>query len=122
MLRKFGYGFIVWVVPFVSSIPLLGLMESDPVYFKTLMIVIGGLTGAVCVALYFMKVEKDYLKEGVWLGIVWLAVNWLLDFIVLLPLNKMPHLQYFREIGLRYLMMPAMSIPVGYILGKKIKV
>ena len=121
MLKKIGYGCIVWVIPFISAIPLMGLMESDPIFFKTLMIVIGGIIGAVCVVLYFNKVEKDYLKEGIWLGIVWLVVNWLLDFALLLPLSKMPYLQYFKEIGLRYLFMPAMTVPVGYILSKKLK-
>ncbi|MFH1387223.1 MAG: hypothetical protein ABIH50_06125 [bacterium] len=121
MLRKIGYGFIAWVVPYVSAIPLLGLMQSDPIFFKTLMIVIGGLTGAVCVALYFMKAENNYLSEGVQLGLVWLVLNWLLDFVALLPLSKMPYLQYFKEIGLRYLVMPAMTIPVGYILSRKLK-
>jgi uncharacterized membrane protein YpjA len=121
MLRKIGYGLLVWVVPFVSAIPLLGLMQSDPIFFKTLMIVVGGLIAAICTVLYFNKVEKDYLKEGIGLGIVWLIVNWLLDFAALLPLSKMPYLQYFKEIGLRYLVMPAMTVPIGYILSKKIK-
>ncbi|MBU1617362.1 MAG: hypothetical protein KKF06_06305, partial [Candidatus Margulisbacteria bacterium] len=79
MLRKIGYGLIVWAVPYISAIPLLGLMESDQIFFKTLMIVIGGITSAVCIVLYFNKVEKDYLKEGIWLGIIWLVVNWLMD-------------------------------------------
>ena len=121
MLKKIGYGFIVWVVPYVSAIPLLGVMESDPIFFKTLMIVIGGLVGAICAALYFLKVEKDFLKEGIVLGLVWMIVNWLLDFGALLPLSKMPYGQYFAEIGLRYLVMPAMTVPIGYVLSKKIK-
>ena len=121
MLRKIGYGFIVWVVPYVSAIPLLGLMESDPIFFKTLMIVIGGIVAAICIVLYFNKVEKDYLKEGIWLGVIWLVVNWLLDFAALLPLSKMPYAQYFKEIGLRYLVMPAFTVPIGYLLSKKIK-
>ncbi|MBU1026962.1 MAG: hypothetical protein KKA31_04455 [Candidatus Margulisbacteria bacterium] len=121
MLKKIGYGFIVWVVPYVSAIPLLGLMQTDPIYFKTIMIVVGGLVGAICAALYFIKIEKDFLKEAVTLGLVWLVLNWLLDFVALLPLSKMPYLQYFKEIGLRYLVMPAMTIPIGYVLSKKIK-
>jgi uncharacterized membrane protein YpjA len=121
MLKKIGYGFIVWVIPYLSAIPLMGLMESDPIFFKTLMIVIGGLVGAVGAVFYFNKVEKDYLKEGIWLGLVWLVLNWLLDLIALLPLSKMPYAQYFKEIGLRYLVMPAMTVPIGYILSKKVK-
>jgi hypothetical protein len=67
------------------------------------------------------QIEKDHLKEGIWLGVVWLGLNWLLDLVCLLPLSKMPYLQYFKEIGLRYLVMPAMTIPVGYVLSKKLK-
>ena len=121
MFKKIGYGFLVWAVPFISAIPLMGIMESDPIFFMTLMIVIGGLSAAVFTILYFAKVENNYLKEGIILGLVWLTLNWLLDFAVLLPLSKMPYLQYFKEIGLRYLMMPAMTIPIGYILSKKVK-
>ena len=121
MFKKLGYGLIVWVVPFISAIPLLGLMERDPIFFKTLMIVIGGATDAVCAVLYFNKVEKDYLKEGIVLGVVWIVLNWLLDFAFLLPLSKMPYGQYFAEIGLRYIVMPAMTVSIGYILSKKIK-
>jgi len=121
MLKKIGYGLIVWVVPYISAIPLLGLMERDPIFFKTIMIIIGGLIGAICVILYFSKVDKNYLSEGIMLGVIWMALNWLLDFVALLPLSKMPYGQYFKEIGLRYLVMPAMTIPIGYVLSKKIK-
>ncbi|MFH1684427.1 MAG: hypothetical protein ABIA67_06060 [Candidatus Margulisiibacteriota bacterium] len=121
MLKKIGYGLIVWVVPFISAIPLLGLMDTNLIFFKTLMIIIGGITSAVCAALYFDKIKKDYLKEGIILGLVWLAVNWLLDFAALLPLSKMPYGQYFAEIGLRYLAMPVFTVSIGYILEKKIK-
>ena len=121
MLRKIGYGFIVWLVPYVASIPLLGLMQTDVHFFKTIMIIVGGLTGAVCVILYFNKVEKNYLEEGIMVGLIWLLINWILDFVALLPLSKMPIDRYFLEIGLRYLVMPAMTVPVGYILSRKIK-
>lgn len=121
MLRMLGYGFIVWVVPYVSAIPLLGVMKTDLIFFKTLMILIGGLTGAVCVILYFSKINKDYLNEGIRLGLVWLVLNWLLDFAALLPVMNLSILQYFKEIGLRYLVMPAMTIPAGYLLDKKSK-
>ncbi len=121
MLRKIGFGFIVWVVPYVSAIPLLGLMESDEIFFKTLMIVIGGLVGAICAVLYFNNVEKDFLKEGILLGVVWVVLNWLLDFVGLLPLSKMSYGRYFMEIGLRYIAMLSPTVAIGYILSKKIK-
>ncbi|MBU0629686.1 MAG: hypothetical protein KKC80_02060 [Candidatus Margulisbacteria bacterium] len=121
MLRMIGYGLILWVIPYVTAIPLMGLMTSDPTFFKTIMIVEASLIGAILTVVYFAKVEKDYLKEGLILGIVWLAVNWLMDFIALLPLSKMPFNRYFIEIGLRYFIALAMTVPVGYLLDKKVK-
>ena len=121
MLKKIGYGLIVWVIPYVSAIPLLGLMETDPIFFKTIMILIGSIVGAICAVLYFNKVEKDFLKEGIILGVVWIIVNWLMDFAALLPLSKMPYGQYFMEIGLRYIGMLTPTVAIGYILSKKIK-
>jgi uncharacterized membrane protein YpjA len=121
MLRMIGYGFIVWVIPYISAIPLLPLMNADPTFFKTLMIVEGSIVGAICAVLYFGKVEKDFLKEGVILGIVWLALNWLLDYFLLLPLSKMPLGRYFIEIGLRYIGMLASTVAIGFVLASKLK-
>ncbi|MFC1511411.1 hypothetical protein ACFL5U_03390 [Candidatus Margulisiibacteriota bacterium] len=121
MLKKIGYGLIVWMVPYVSALPLLSLMQAEPFFFKTIMIIVGGLTGAVCAVLYFDKVEKDFLKEGIVLGVVWIVISWLLDFVGVIPFNKMTYTRYFMEIGLRYIGMLAPTVAVGYILSKKIK-
>jgi len=39
LLRKIGYGFIVWVIPYGTSLPLLLLMRSDLTFFKTITVV-----------------------------------------------------------------------------------
>jgi hypothetical protein len=43
----------------------------------------------------------------------------MLDLLVLLPMSGMPILDYFAQIGLRYLVIPAMSITVGTALANK---
>jgi uncharacterized membrane protein YpjA len=55
-----------------------------------------------------------FLHEGVIIGIAWLAINWLLDIMILLPLSGMTINTYFAQIGLRYLVIPFMSIAIGY--------
>lgn len=119
MLKKIGYGLIIWVVPYVSAIPMIELMKSDPIFFKTLMILIGGLVGVLCTIQYFKNVEKDFLKEGIILGLVWITLNWLLDYVMLIPFAKLTISRYFMEIGLRYLAMLAPTVTVGYVLSKK---
>lgn len=51
MLKKIGYGLILWVIPYVTAIQLLSLKQTDPVFFKTIMIVEGALVGGILSAL-----------------------------------------------------------------------
>jgi len=48
-------------------------------------------------------------------------VNWLLDFVALLPFTKQSVPRYFMEIGLRYIAMVAPTVSLGYVLGRKLE-
>ncbi|MEA3494103.1 MAG: hypothetical protein U9R38_06940 [Candidatus Margulisiibacteriota bacterium] len=115
-----GYAIIIWIIPYVTAIPLMGLMNNDLVFFKTIMLVESAIVGAICTVLYFNKVDKEYFKEGLDLGLIWPLVNWLLDFAFLIPFSQMSYGRYFMEIGLRYLIIPVFTISIGYILAKKL--
>lgn len=120
MLKRLAYGAILWLVPYVTAIPLLPLMQSDNALFKTIMIVEGALIGAALTAHYFEGVERDYLREGLLLAAVWIALNWLLDLVALLPFTKQTLPRYFAEIGLRYLAIAAPAVAVGYVLHRRL--
>lgn len=116
------YGFLVWLVPFIVAIPLYsrdGQPLIDIFLLKSIMIVVGSIMGAIFLILYFKKVTKNYLREGLLVGIIWLAINWILDFIVLVPMAKMDIGTYFAQIGLRYLTIPIFSITIGILLNSK---
>ena len=82
---------------------------GHPLAFKT--IVEGALAGGLLTVLYF-------LCEGVLLANSWIAVNWLLDFMALLPFADITVPRYFLEIGLRYLAIVAPTVSVGYVLER----
>lgn len=112
------YGILVWLVPFVIAIPFYspdGMLLVDEYLFKTVMILSGGGTGAILLVLLFREIKQDYVKKGVIIGLVWLVINWLLDIGILLPLSGMDISTYLNQIGLRYFMIPIMSIMAGYI-------
>ena len=114
------YGFLVWVIPFLSSFPFFtreGEMLIDKIFFKTIMIIIGTLVGVFLIVNYFKSVEKNYIKEGVLLGLSWLFINWGLDIVVLIPMANMTYSNYFIEIGLRYLSFPIMTVGIAYLLN-----
>ena len=121
MLKKIGYGVILWAIPYVTAIPLLRLMRSDILFFKAIMVVEGLIVGATLAVLYFLGVQKDFLREGITLGATWMIVNWILDYAALLPFTKMPLARYFMEIGIEYIGMAVLTAAIGYVLERKIE-
>lgn len=121
MGKKIGYGLILWVIPYVTAIPLMGLMQTDPIFFKTIMIVEGTIVGGVLSALYFQGVPSQFLREGLITSAVWIVLNWVLDFVALLPFSGHSVSRYFIEIGARYLAMAAPLVAIGYVLEHKLR-
>ncbi|MFQ5974978.1 MAG: hypothetical protein ACE5J5_01500 [Candidatus Hydrothermarchaeales archaeon] len=118
------FGILTWLVPFVTGFffytPEGGLLIGE-IFFKTIMILVGSVVGAVLIVIIFKEIESEYLKNGITIGIAWLLINWILDFVILLPMAEMNISTYFMEIGLRYLTIPVTSTAIGYLLEKKIE-
>ena len=123
-LQIMGYGILIWLVPFIISIFFYsrdGQLLIELMLFKTLMLLIGGLTGALCICRYFKNCQSDFLKEGLIIGSIWLIIQWILDYIILIPMSKITLSNYTIAIGLRYCIIPIMSIMAGYILTTHFK-
>lgn len=119
--RLLLYGALTWLIPFLAAVPFYsptGGLVVDVFLFKSIMIVVGGIVGALLLVLWFGRVRSDHLREGVIVGGVWLAMNWVLDLLILVPLSNMDIPTYFGQIGLRYLMIPTMAIAIGYSTGR----
>lgn len=122
LIRIAALGIATWLIPFIASIFFFtpqGGLTIGVFLFKTIMIVIGSAVGAVMIILYFKEITKDYLKEGIKVGLAWFAINIALDLVILLPMMGTTIQTYFEEIGLRYLVLPMMMIMAGYLLQKK---
>ena len=121
-IRNILYGFLAWLIPFIASIFFYSKeagLTVDVYFFKSIMIVIGSITAAFLLISYFKNINTNYIKEGIIVGIVWLVINIILDLLVLIPMSGMSVGDYFTQIGLRYLVMPVMSIMVGKVLAEK---
>jgi hypothetical protein len=118
------FGVLSWLIPFVASFfffsPKGGLL-IDQLLFKNIMVVVGSWFAAFLIIKYFKTVDKNFVKEGALLGLLWLAINLILDILILVPMGKMTMGNYFTQIGLEYLMIPAMTILVGKVLANKNK-
>jgi len=121
-LKIILYGFIAWLIPFIVSFLFYtreGKLIIDVRFFKSIMVVVGSITAALLLIYYFKKINKDYFKEGIIVGLIWFIINIVLDLVVLIPMSKMSIPDYFTQIGLGYIVIPVMCIMVGAILANK---
>ena len=115
------FGFIIWVIPFGVAFCFLtdsGTMSIDKIALNTFLLLITTIIEVILTALYLTKLKDNFVKESIWLGLSWVALNWLLDIIVWVPLAKLNYIEYFTDIGLRYLTIPMITIMAGFILQK----
>lgn len=115
-------GLIVWVVPFVVSLPFhdqSGNLIIDIFAFKTLMILVSSATGLFLLARQIPRFQPSFARNGLMLSLIWLGLNWALDFLILIPLSGMSLSEYFLSTGLRYLHMPMSGFFIGMALDAK---
>ncbi len=116
------FGFLTWLVPFAVAVPMHnseGVLLIDEGIFASIMLIVATITAAVLLALYFKNARGDYLRQGVIIGVAWLAINYGFDLLVLVALFGMGAGEHFRQIGLGYLAIPPVPIAIGYILAKR---
>ncbi|MBK8372956.1 MAG: hypothetical protein IPL20_16740 [Saprospiraceae bacterium] len=125
LMIKIGLlGFLSWLIPFFVSFlffkpggELLVLYAT----FKSVITVVGVLSGCYLLYRYFMYVDKDFVRNGVIVGVVWFLINIVFDAIVLIPMMKTTFQEYFMTIGLSYFSIPVVSTAMGYLLENKKK-
>jgi len=121
-LKNILYGFLAWLIPFVASFFFYtreGELTINIFLFKSIMIVVGSFSAAFLLVSYFKKINAEYFKEGIIVGLTWFGINIILDLLILIPMSGMSIPDYFAQIGIRYLVIPAMSIAVGTALENK---
>ena len=120
--RNILLGLLSWAIPFAISFFLYtpnGQPVVSPPLFKSIMIATGSLTGCILLYRYFKFVDSHYIANGIIVGLSWLAINIIMDALVLIPLMKVSFAYYFTSIGLGYVVIPVISITMGSILNKK---
>lgn len=109
---------LVWLVPFVAACIVFPLRESSRALFESIMpVVIAAVTVALAVT-YLRRARRGFLREGALLGAVWLVMSVAIDAPLMLfggPMH-MTLAAYVADIGVTYLMIPAITIGIGAAL------
>jgi len=71
---------------------------------------------------YFKEIKEDLVKEGMLIGISWLVINIVFDLFMFMegPM-KMSIADYMMDIGFTYLMIPVITVGIGYIQDSKMR-
>lgn len=114
------FGFLIWLIPFVVSFFIFPLRSSSRPLFESIMPVV--LTSAVVLftVRYLHKINREFVKEGIFIGIVWLVISLVIDLILFMPESPMQMTlsDYVMDIGITYLIILIIPVGSGYLMEK----
>ncbi|UCD28447.1 MAG: hypothetical protein JSV03_15405 [Planctomycetota bacterium] len=114
----FGLG--VWLIPFAVSCFIFPLKSSDRALFESIMPVAVAVSTVFFAVLYMRRVGAGFIKEGMLLGIIWLVISLIIDLCLFMegPMKR-PFIDYIKDIGLTYMIIPAITTGFGLVLEGK---
>ena len=114
------FAFLSWLIAFAAAFAVYPLKESNPPFFETIMPIVLSLCAVVFSILYFKKIDSAFMKEGIYLGLIFFLLNIGIDLLLFMwgPM-KMTFAAYMTDIGLTYLIYPIFSIGYGYTLDRR---
>src|SRR5262245_50933471 len=102
--RAILYGLLVWLAAFLVAFLIFPLRESWRALFESIMPVVVTMATSFFGALYFRRVQRDFIAEGARLGGLWLAMNVLIDLpLMLSPPIDMGLTEYLADVAVTYL-------------------
>ncbi|MEN6329112.1 MAG: hypothetical protein ABFC91_02340 [Methanobacteriaceae archaeon] len=116
-LKIILYGFILWLAPFVVSFFIYPLKTAGSPLFESIMPLVISLSVVVLAFLYLKNLERDYVKEGVVIGVSWFITSILIDLLLFLSPSamQMSFSDYMMDIGITYLMIPFITVGMGFL-------
>jgi hypothetical protein len=120
-LKIILYGFLVWLVPFAVSFIIFPLRASMRPLFESIMPLVLTIIVVILAYYYLKDLETNLVKEGVLIGLSWLAINLIIDLMLFLPASPMQMniLDYFMDIGLTYIIIPVITVGMGIMANNK---
>ncbi len=111
----------IWLIPFAVAFVIFPLRESSRPLFESIMPVAIAVATVMFGVLYFRRVTRQHLREGILIGLIWLVMCLLIDMPLMLlggPM-QMTLSEYISDIGVTYLMIPVITIGMGAVVGQR---
>lgn len=120
-LKIILYGVLVWLIPFAVSFVVFPLKTSMRPLFESIMPLVLSIVVITLAYYYFKNLNSDFVKEGLIIGISWYIINITLDLFLFMPASpmQMNFADYIMDIGLTYVMIPAITLGMGFMAHNK---
>ncbi|WP_455370015.1 hypothetical protein [[Eubacterium] cellulosolvens] len=114
------FGVLIWLIPFIVSFFIYPLRSSSRPLFESIMPVVLTLTVIFFSVRYFRKINREFIKEGIFIGIVWLIISLVIDLMLFMPESPMQMTlsDYLMDIGITYLIILIIPAGSGYLMEK----
>jgi len=86
------------------------------------MSVIVAISAVTFTIFYLKRIERNFIREGVTIGVIWFIISIIIDLCFFLPSSpiQMTLSNYISGIGIKYLIIPTITIGFGYMIQNKI--
>ena len=111
------FGLFIWITAFAVAFAIFPVRESSRPLFESIMPVVLVAATVFFAHRYFKHVHGEFGREGLLLGLVWLATNVVIDVPLMLAPSPMQMTlkKYIYDIGLTYLMIPIITTGMGLV-------
>lgn len=113
------YGFVLWLIPFIVAFAIFPVRESNRPLFESIMPVVLCAATVVLARAYFSRIDADFRRAGLTVGITWMVICVVLDLLLFTwgPMT-MTLGAYMADIGLTYFIIPIVTTGMGRIIEK----
>ncbi|MGZ7116214.1 MAG: hypothetical protein ACXVHS_02040 [Methanobacterium sp.] len=120
-LKIVFYGFLVWLIPFAVSFVIFPLKAPMYPLFESILSVVIAIAAVLLSYFYLKAIENNYIIEGIKIGVTWFIINIAIDLLIFMPASpmQMNFADYIMIIGPKYLIIPAITIGMGYLAKDK---
>ena len=120
-LKIILYGVLVWLIPFAVSFIVFPLRTTMRPLFESIMPLVLSIV-VITLAYYYIKnLDSNFVKEGFLIGISWYIINIAIDLFLFMPASPMhmSFVDYMMDIGLTYVMIPVITMGMGFMADNK---
>jgi len=120
-LKIILFGFLVWLIPFLVAFVIFPLRASMRPLFESIMPLTLTIVVVILAYYYLKNIKANFVKESVIIGFTWFIIDIAIDLVMFLPASpmQMSFVDYMMDIGLTYVMIPVITIGMGYMAKNK---